>query len=124
MLNCNRCGSGAAEVTEAFASAVLGDRWPISFSRNLAPVFTHYLSERPEMIPQDESSRKAKTTRKKNKMTEKKANKTIKARDLKKVSQKDSKLSKRIDAARDSAGLKDRLALQLNIVPGLNFFWD
>jgi hypothetical protein len=111
-------------VTEAFASALLGDRWHITFSRNLAPDFTHYLSERPEMIPQDESSRKAKTTRKKNKMTEKKANKTIKARDLKPVSQQDSQLSERIDAARDSAGFDDRLALQLNIVPGLNFFWD
>jgi len=31
------------------------------FSRNLAPDFTHYLSERPEMSSQDESSRKAKT---------------------------------------------------------------
>jgi hypothetical protein len=24
----------------------MGDRWPITFSRNLAPDFTHYLSER------------------------------------------------------------------------------
>jgi hypothetical protein len=39
----------------------LGDRWPITFSRNLAPDFSHYLSERPEMSSQDESSRKAKT---------------------------------------------------------------
>ncbi len=30
------------------------------FSRNLAPDFTHYLSERPEMSSQNESSRKAK----------------------------------------------------------------
>ena len=55
-------------------------------------------------------------------MAEKKANKTIKARDLKPaedaqrsfpiVVQQDPQLSERIDAAR------------LNIVPGLNFFWD
>jgi hypothetical protein len=36
------------------------------FPRNLAPDFTHYFSERPEMSSQDESSPKAKT-RKKNK---------------------------------------------------------
>jgi hypothetical protein len=61
----------------------LGDRWPITFSRNLAPDFTHYLSERPEMSSQDESSRKAKPTRKKNKMAQKKEAKKIKVRDLK-----------------------------------------
>jgi hypothetical protein len=61
----------------------LGDRWPITFSRNLVPDFTHYLSERPEMNSQDESSRKAKPTRKSNKMAQKKSKKTIKARDLK-----------------------------------------
>jgi hypothetical protein len=27
-------------------------RWPITFSRNPAPDFTHYLSERPEMSSQ------------------------------------------------------------------------
>jgi hypothetical protein len=59
------------------------NRKPITFPRNLAPDFTHYLSERPEMSSQDESSRKAKPTRKKNKMAEKKAKKTIKSRDLK-----------------------------------------
>jgi hypothetical protein len=32
-----------------------------NFPRNLAPEFTHYLSERPEMSSQDESSPKAKT---------------------------------------------------------------
>jgi hypothetical protein len=61
----------------------LGDRWLITFSRNLAPGFTHYFSERPEMSSQDESSRKAKPTRKKNKMAQKKAKKIIKVRDLK-----------------------------------------
>jgi hypothetical protein len=74
------------------------------------------------MSSQDESSRKPKPTRKKNKMAQKKANKTIKARDLKPakdaqqsfpiVVQQDPQLSKLIDAA------------QLDIVPGLNFFWD
>jgi hypothetical protein len=59
-----------------------GDGWRISFSRNLVPDFTHYLTERPEMTSQDESSRKAKTTRKKNKMAQKKAKKMIKVRDL------------------------------------------
>jgi hypothetical protein len=62
--------------------APLGDRWPITFSRNLASDFTQYLSERPEMSSQDESSRKAKPTRKKNKMAQKKAKKTIKDRDM------------------------------------------
>ena len=67
-------------------------------------------------------------------MEEQKANKTIKARDLKPakdaqrsvpiVVQQDSQLSERIDAARDRAGFDHALALQLNIVPGLNFFWD
>jgi hypothetical protein len=86
------------------------------------------------MSSQDESSRKAKPTRKKNKMAEKKANKTIKARDLKPakdaqrsfptVVQQDPQLSDRIDAARDRAGFDDPLALQLNLVPGSNFFWD
>jgi hypothetical protein len=61
----------------------LGDRWRITFSHHLASDFTHYLSERPEMSSQDESSRKAKTTRKKNKMAQKKAKKIIKVRDLK-----------------------------------------
>jgi hypothetical protein len=51
-------------------------------SRNLALDFTHYLSERPEMSSQDESSRKAKPTRKKNKMSQKKARKTMQVRDL------------------------------------------
>ena len=60
----------------------MGDRWSVTLSRNLAPAFTHYLSEWPEMSFQDESSRKAKSNRKKNKMTEKKAKKTIKIRDL------------------------------------------
>jgi len=60
-----------------------GDRWPITFSRNLAPDFTHYLSERPEMSSQDESSQKAKPTRKKSKMEQKEAKKTIKVSDLK-----------------------------------------
>lgn len=46
------------------------------------PDFTHYLTERPEMTSQDESSRKAKPTRKKNKMAQKKAKKMIKVRDL------------------------------------------
>ena len=50
--------------------------------RNLAPDFTQYLSERPEMSSQDESSRKAKTTRKKNKMKEEKEKKTLQVRDL------------------------------------------
>ena len=54
-----------------------------NFPRNLAPDLTHYISERPEMSSQDESSRKAKPTRKKNKMEQKKAKKTIKVRDLK-----------------------------------------
>jgi hypothetical protein len=39
----------------------LGDRWPITFLRNLAPDFTHYLSERPEMssqhMPKEEISK-------------------------------------------------------------------
>jgi hypothetical protein len=39
----------------------LGDRWLITFSRNLAPDFTHYLTGRPEMTPHDEASKKAKT---------------------------------------------------------------
>jgi hypothetical protein len=60
----------------------LGDRWPVALSRNLAPDFTHYLSEGPEMSFQDKSSRKAKPNREKDKMTEKKAKKTIKVRDL------------------------------------------
>ena len=64
------------------ADRLIGDRWPITFSRNLAPDFTHYLSERPEVSSQDESSRKAKPTRKKNKMALKKATKIIKDRDL------------------------------------------
>jgi hypothetical protein len=68
---------------------ILGDPWPIAFSRNLAPDLTHYLSERPEMNSQDESSRKAKPTRKKNQMSQKKAKKTIKLRDLKPI--KDAK---------------------------------
>jgi hypothetical protein len=53
------------------------------FSRDLAPDFTHYFSKRPEMTSQDESSRKAKPTRKKNKMAQKKTKKTNKVRDLK-----------------------------------------
>ncbi len=67
-------------------------------------------------------------------MAEKKANKTIKARDLKPakdaqrsfptVVQQDPQLSDHIDAARDRAGFDDPLALQLNLVPGSNFFWD
>jgi len=56
---------------------------PSLFRRNLAPAYTHYLSERPKMSSQDESSLKAKPTRKKNKMKQKKAKKTIKVRDLK-----------------------------------------
>ena len=58
----------------------------------------------------------------------------IKARELKPaedahrsflmVVQQDPQLSERIDAARDRAGFDDPLALQLNIVPGSNFFWD
>ena len=58
----------------------------------------------------------------------------IKARELKPakdahrsfpmVVQQDPQLSERIDAARDRAGFDDSLALQLNIVPGSNFFWD
>jgi hypothetical protein len=87
------------------------------------------------MSSQDESSRKPKPTRKKNKMAQKKANKTIKARDLKPakdaqrsfpmvVQQDHPQLNERIDAARDRAGFDDPLALQLNIVPGSNFFWD
>src|SRR6476659_7378627 len=60
----------------------LGDRLPITFSSNLAPDLTQYLSERPEMSSQDESSRKAKPTRKKNNMSQKKAKKTIQLRDL------------------------------------------
>jgi len=59
------------------------------FLRNLTLDFTHYLSVRPEMNSQDESSRKAKPTRKKNKMADKKAKKTIEVRDLKPV--KDAK---------------------------------
>ena len=49
----------------------------------LAPDFTHYLSERPEMNSQDENSPKAEPTRKTNKMAQKKARKMIKLRDLK-----------------------------------------
>jgi hypothetical protein len=61
----------------------LGDRWPITFSRNLAPDFTHYLSERPEMSSQDESSRKAKTMKGNlNNMAIKKTKFSIKVRDL------------------------------------------
>jgi hypothetical protein len=40
------------------------------------------------------------------------------------VVQQDPQLSERIDAARARAGFDHALALQLNIVPGLNFFWD
>jgi hypothetical protein len=58
----------------------LGHRWPITFSRNLARDFTHYLSERPEMSSQDESSRKAKTMKGKLKM-QKTKKKTIKIKD-------------------------------------------
>jgi hypothetical protein len=86
------------------------------------------------MSSQDESSQNPKPTRKKNKMAQKKANKTIKARDLKPakdaqrsfptVVQQDPQLSECIDAARDRAGFDDPLALQLKIVPGSNFFWD
>ena len=67
-------------------------------------------------------------------MAQKKANKTIKTRDLKPakdaqrsfpmVVKQDPQLSERIDAAQDRAGFDHALALQLNIVPGLNFFWD
>jgi hypothetical protein len=60
----------------------LSDHWSIAFSRDLAPDFTHYLSERPEMNSSRREFRKAKPTRKKNKMTQKKANKTIRIRDL------------------------------------------
>jgi len=66
---------------EAALSVVL-ERLSLTLSRNLALDFTHYLSERPEMSFQDESSRKATSNRKKNKMNEKKAKKTIKLRDL------------------------------------------
>jgi len=55
---------------------------PKLLPRNLAPPFTHYLSERPDMSSQNESSRKAKTTKKKNKMKERKAKTTLQARDL------------------------------------------
>ncbi len=58
---------------------------------------------------------------------------SIKARDLKPakdaqrsfpmVVQQDPQLSDRIDAARERAGFDDPLALQLNLVPGSNFFW-
>jgi flagellar hook-length control protein FliK len=54
----------------------------INFRRNPAADFTHYLSERPEMSSQDEISWKAKPTRKKNKMSQRKAKKTIEVRDL------------------------------------------
>jgi hypothetical protein len=57
----------------------------LNFRRNLEPDFTHYLSERSEMSSQDESSPKAKPTRKKNKMKQKKAKKTMKVRDLKPI---------------------------------------
>jgi hypothetical protein len=37
----------------------------LRFPRNLAPDFTHYLSERPELTSHDEEARKAKTTKEK-----------------------------------------------------------
>jgi hypothetical protein len=43
-------------------------RWPIIFSRNLSRIFTHYLSEQPEMSSHDEASKKAKTVKGLNKM--------------------------------------------------------
>ena len=44
-------------------------RWPITFSRNLARDFTHYLSEQPEMSSHDEASKKGQNSgRKLNKM--------------------------------------------------------
>ena len=60
----------------------LRDRGVTNFSRNLAADLTQYLSERPEMNSQEESSWKAKPTRKENYMSQKKAKKTIQVRDL------------------------------------------
>ena len=34
-----------------------------NFPRNVRPIFTEYLSERPEMSSHDENSKKAKTTK-------------------------------------------------------------
>jgi hypothetical protein len=68
---------------------ILGRPLAHYFSRNLAPDSTHYLNERPEMNFQDESSWKAKPTRNKNQISQKKAKKTIKLGDLKPI--KDAK---------------------------------
>jgi len=64
--NRNRFGMSLAKPLEPLESLsrCLGPwaiRWPITFSRNLSRIFTHYLSEQPEMSSHHEASKKAKT---------------------------------------------------------------